>query len=130
MATAKKQFETVNEYIKTFPKDMQTILRKIRQTIRKTAPTAKETISYEIPTYKLNEQRLVYFAGWKNHVAFYPVPSGDEAFNKHIAKYITGRGTLQFPLKEPIPYDLVKKIVLVRLKKVRGKRNKSFAANR
>jgi len=122
MSTAKKQFETVDEYIKTFPEDVRKILRKIRATIRKTEPKAKETISYDIPTYKLNGKRLVYFAGWKNHIAFYPIPTGDEAFNKHIAKYTSGQGTLQFPLKEPIPYDLVKKIVLVRLKEVRKKK--------
>ncbi len=122
MPTPKKQFNTVDEYIKTFPKNVQGILKKIRQTIRKAAPKAEETISYEIPTYKLNGNRLVYFAGWKNHIAFYPIPTGTQPFNKEISKYITGRGTLQFPIKEPIPYDLVKRIVAVRLKEVREKK--------
>lgn len=124
MTPAKKQFESVDQYIQTFPTDVQAILNKIRQTIRKTAPKAQETISYEIPTYKLNGERLVYFAGWKHHIAFYPVPRGDAAFNKEISKYVAGRGTLQFQLKEALPYDLIKKIVRVRVKEVAGRKSK------
>ena len=112
----KTQFKTIDEYIKTFPEDVQSILEKIRQTIKKTASEAVETISYQMPTFNLDGKYLVYFAGWKNHIAFYPVPTGTEAFEKEISPYIKGKGTLQFPLNKPIPYDLIIKIVKSRLK--------------
>ena len=112
----KTQFKTINQYIKTFPEDVQRILEKIRQTIRKEAPEAVETISYQMPTFDLNGRHLVHFAAWKNHIAFYPVPSGTESFEKELSPYIKGKGTIQFPLSKPIPYDLVKKIVRFRIK--------------
>ena len=76
----RKQFETIDDYIKTFPTDVQSILEKMRQTIRKTAPDAVEAISYQMPTFKLNGKNLVHFAAFKNHIGFYPIPSGIEAF--------------------------------------------------
>lgn len=112
----KKQFTTVDEYIKTFPDDVQIILEKLRQTIRKTAPEAVETISYQIPAFKLNGRDLVYFAAWKNHISLYPIPSGTEAFMQKLSPYIKGKGTMQFPLNKPIPYYLVEKIVEFREK--------------
>ncbi len=116
MKAPKKEFKTIDGYIKTFPKEVQVILEKIRRTIREAAPDAVESISYQIPTFKLNGKYLVYFAGWKNHIGFYPVPSGIVAFNKELSPYITGKGTVQFPLDKPIPFDLVEKIVKYRIK--------------
>jgi uncharacterized protein YdhG (YjbR/CyaY superfamily) len=113
---SKKQFKTIDEYIKTFPKEVQGILEKMRQTIRKAASEAVETISYQMPTFKLNGKSLVYFAGYKNHVGFYPIPSGIAAFEKELSPYQQGKGSVQFPLNKPMPYDLVRKIVLFRIK--------------
>ena len=116
METSKKQFKTIDDYIKTFPEDVQAILQKMRQTIRKAAPQAEEAISYQMPTFKLNGKNLVHFAGYKNHIGFYPIPLGTEAFKKELAPYKQGKGSVQFPLDKPIPYDLVKKIVRYRIK--------------
>jgi len=113
---SKKQFKTIDEYIKTFPNDVQAILEKMRQTIRKAAPEAVETISYQMPTFKLNGRGLVYFAGFKNHVGFYPIPSGIAAFEKELSPYKQGKGSVQFPMDKPVPYDLVRKIVIFRMK--------------
>ena len=113
-----KQFATIDEYIKTFPKDVQSILEKMRGTIRKAAPEAEEAISYQMPTFKLNGKNLVHFAAWKNHIGFYPTPSGTETFKKELSRYKGGKGSIQFPIGEPIPFDLVKKIVIFRMKKI------------
>lgn len=99
----KKEFRTIDEYTKTFPEDVQIILEKIRQTIREAAPEAVEAISYGIPTFKLNGRYLVYFAAWKNHIGFYPMPSGAKAFKKELSVYKQGKGSIQFPLDKPIP---------------------------
>ncbi len=85
MAPSKKRFTTIDEYIKTFPADVQRVLQRVRQTIRKAAPGAVETISYQIPTFKLSGRTLVYFAGWKSHVSMYPIPSGTDAFKGEIS---------------------------------------------
>jgi uncharacterized protein YdhG (YjbR/CyaY superfamily) len=114
MIAGKKQFKTIDEYIKTFPEHVQTILEEMRATIRETAPEAKEAISYQIPTFRLNGN-LVYFAGYKNHRGFYPAPSGIEAFKKELSPYKSAKGSVQFPIDKPLPYDLVKKIVLFRV---------------
>ena len=112
----KKEFRTIDEYTKTFPEDVQIILEKIRQTIREAAPEAVEAISYGIPTFKLNGRYLVYFAAWKNHIGFYPMPSGAKAYKKELSVYKQGKGSIQFPLDKPIPYDLVRKIVIFRVR--------------
>jgi uncharacterized protein YdhG (YjbR/CyaY superfamily) len=114
--TKKEKFQTVDEYIKTFPEDVQIILEKIKQTIRKAAPEAVETINYGIPTFKLKGKDLVYFAAWKNHIGFYPMPSVAKAFKKELSEYKQGKGSIQFPLDKPIPYDLVKNIVIFRVR--------------
>ena len=116
MITDKKQFKTMDEYIKTFPKDVQNILEKMRQTIREAAPEVVEAISYQMPTFKLNGKNLVHFAAFKNHIGFYPIPSGIEAFKKELSSYKQGKGSVQFPIEKPIPYDLVKKFVKYRVK--------------
>ena len=109
------QYKTIDEYTKSFPDDIQIILKKIRQTIRKAAPEATETISYQMPAFKLNGN-LVWFAAFKNHIGFYPLPSGIEAFKVEVSPYVAGKVTLQFPLDKRIPYDLIKKIVTFRAK--------------
>jgi uncharacterized protein YdhG (YjbR/CyaY superfamily) len=112
MAKSKKQLKTIDEYIAAFPKEVQDVLEKIRSAIRESAPKAEEAISYRIPAFRLNGSRgSVYFAGWKNHIGFYPTPSGIEAFKKEMAPFKQEKGSVQFPLDKPIPYDLVKKIV-------------------
>ena len=115
MNTTKKKIETIDEYINSFPKDVQDILEMLRQTISELAPEAKETISYQIPTFKLNGN-LVHFAAYKKHIGFYPTPSGIEAFREELSPYEVAKCSVKFPLNEPIPYELVKKIVEYRVK--------------
>lgn len=103
-------FATVDEYIGSFPDDVRIILEEIRRRIRASVPEAAETISYQIPTFTLNGSAFVYFAGWKHHVAVYPIPSGDEAFERELAPYRAAKGTLKFPLKQPIPFDLIERV--------------------
>ncbi len=112
----------MDAYIASFPKEVQGILEKIRQTIRKAAPGAVETISYQIPTFKLNGTYLVHFAAWKEHIGFYATPSGNAAFKKELARYKVAKGSIQFPLDEPIPYDLVTKIAKFRVKETQLKK--------
>jgi uncharacterized protein YdhG (YjbR/CyaY superfamily) len=108
-------YSTIDEYIATFPKDIQAILEAIRQAIRESAPNAEETISYQMPAFRLNGT-LVYFAAFKNHIGFYPTSSGITAFKKELSQYEVSKGTIRFPLIKPIPLDLVKKIVKYRVK--------------
>ncbi len=115
MKTAPTAPKTIDEYIADFPPDVQEILEKIRQTIRKAAPDAEETISYQMPTFKL-KGNLVYFAAFKKHIGFYPIPTGVEKFKKELAVYEQGKGSVQFPLDQPIPYGLISRIVKFRVK--------------
>lgn len=119
-----KEFKTVDDYIKSFPPDTQNLLESIRQTIRKAAPEAKESISYHMPAFKLNGKILIYFAAFEHHIGFYPLPSGTELFERELSPYKTGKGSIQFPLDKPVPYDLVEKIVLFRAKENLGKKKK------
>ncbi len=112
----KNQFDSIDEYIDSFPDNVQVILEKMRQTIRWAAPEAKEAISYQMPTFKLNGKNLVHFAAFKKHIGFYPTPSGIESFQKELSLYKGAKGSVQFPLDRPIPYELVKKIVIYRVK--------------
>ena len=112
----KTSFRSVDEYIKTFPEDVQRILEKMRETVKKAAPGVVEGISYQMPTFKLNGKALVYFAAFKRHIGFYPIPSGVEAFKKELSRYKKGKGSVQFPMDQPMPYDLVRRIVLFRAK--------------
>ncbi len=116
--TPAKAFKTVDEYVESFPENVQRILEKLRDTVRKSAPDAVESVSYQIPTFKLNRKKLVYFAAWKNHIGFYSIPEGNEAFRRELLPYMAEKGSLRFPLEKPIPYDLVKKIVMFRLKEI------------
>jgi uncharacterized protein YdhG (YjbR/CyaY superfamily) len=114
MAKAKLP-KDIDGYISQFPADVQAILEQVRATIRQAAPDAKETISYQIPAFKLNGM-LVYFAAWKKHIGLYPPISGDKAVEKAVVRYAGPNGNLQFPLDEPIPYDLIEWIVKLRVK--------------
>ena len=104
---------SIDEYIAAFPEDVQTILKEMRAAIQAAAPDATEKISYQMPTFHLNGN-LVHFAAFKNHIGFYPVPSGIEAFKKELSKYAQGKGSVQFPLDKPLPIALIKKRVKFR----------------
>ena len=106
---------TIDEYIAGFPESVQLVLEQVRTTIQTAAPEAKETISYAIPTFTLNGN-LVHFAAFKNHIGFYPTPTGMESFEKDFAPYKTGKGSVQFPLDKPIPLNLITKLVKFRIK--------------
>lgn len=106
---------TTDEYIAGFPDDIQLILNKIRAIIKQTAPEAEESIAYGMPAYKLEGKVLVYFAGFKNHIGFYATPSGHTEFAKELSKYKQGKGSVQFPLNQPIPYELIAQIVEFRV---------------
>ena len=112
----KKRFETIDEYIAKFPRNVQDILEELRRIIRESAPKSEETISYGIPTFDLNGKHLVHFAAYKNHIGFYPTSSGITRFKKELSRYELSRGTVRFPINEPIPFDLVRKIVKYRVK--------------
>ena len=109
------QTATINEYIAGFPESTQLILEELRTTIRKAAPNAQESINYGIPTFTLNGN-LVHFGGFKNHIGFYPAPSGIEAFKKELSIYDGAKGSIKFPIDKPLPLGLITKIVKFRVK--------------
>jgi uncharacterized protein YdhG (YjbR/CyaY superfamily) len=115
----------IDEYIAGYPAEVQAILEKIRETIRSAAPEATETINYGVPTFRLGGN-LVHFGAYKKHIGFYPTPSGIEKFKGELAGYEGAKGSVKFPLDQPIPYDLIKKIVVFRveenLNKARAKK--------
>jgi uncharacterized protein YdhG (YjbR/CyaY superfamily) len=111
---------SIDEYIAEFPDETRELLEEMRTLIRSVAPDATETISYAIPTFDLNGKHLVHFAGFKKHIGFYPVPSGIEAFKDELAPYKSGKGSAQFPLAEPLPADLIRRIVEFRVREITG----------
>jgi len=114
LSISKNQFQTIDEYIATFPENVQDILVKLRKVVLEAAPEADETISYGMPTFKLNGN-LVHFAAYEKHIGFYPTPSGIEAFKEELSQYKGGKGSIQFPIDKPVPFDLVEKIVIFRV---------------
>ncbi len=110
------KFKTVDEYLSSLPANTKNILKELRKTIKQAAPQAEELISYNMPAFKLNGM-LVYYAAYKEHIGFYPTPSGIEAFKKELSVYKGAKGTVQFPLDKPMPLDLIIKIVKFRVKK-------------
>jgi len=108
-------FQSVDEYIASFPKETQEALEKVRALIKTIAPDAIENISYQIAAFRVNGKNFVSIAGWKEHISMYPIPAGSEVFNKQIAKYTSGRGTLKFPLDEPLPLKLIEKAIKYKL---------------
>ncbi len=113
METNKSGFNSIDEYIATFPQDIQKILEEVRAVIKAAAPKAEEKISYQMPTFFLNGN-LVHFAAFKKHIGFYPTPSGTEAFQKELSAYKGAKGSVQFPLDEPMPLKLISRIVKFR----------------
>jgi uncharacterized protein YdhG (YjbR/CyaY superfamily) len=114
MINNKKGISTIDEYIDSFPGEIQKKLNEIRATVKKAAPDAEEKISYQMPAFALNGN-LVYFAAFKDHIGFFPTSSGINAFEKEITAYKSGKGTMQFPLDKPLPLDLISRIVKYRL---------------
>jgi uncharacterized protein YdhG (YjbR/CyaY superfamily) len=106
---------TIDDYIAGFPDETRKILERVRQTVRRQAPGAEEVISYKMPTFKL-KGNLVHFAAFKHHLGFYPTPTGTEKFQKELAPYKSGKGSIRFPFDKPIPYDLIGRIVAFRVK--------------
>ncbi len=115
MKTNRPAPRNIDEYIAGFPQDVQEILEKVRLTIRKAAPDAEETISYQMPTFTL-KGNLVHFAAHTKHIGFYPTPTGIEKFKKELSVYEGAKGSVKFPLDEPIPFELISKIVKFRVK--------------
>jgi uncharacterized protein YdhG (YjbR/CyaY superfamily) len=115
MDSAKSGFTSIDEYIATFPENIQKILKEVRATIKAAAPGAGEKIGYQMPTFTLNGSNLVHFAAFKKHIGFYPTPSGIEAFKKELSGYEGAKGSVQFPLDKPMPLKLISKIVKFRV---------------
>jgi len=127
---AKTDFKSVDEYIALQPKATQAILKRVRIIIRKALPAAEEVISYQIPAYKLHAEPVIYFAGWKQHYSLYPATGGlVEAFKDELAPYAISKGTIRFPLSEPVPVKLIERIAKFRMNEAGG-RVKARAAAR
>ncbi len=107
--------ESIDAYIAEFPPEIRTLLDQVRAVIQNEAPDATEAISYGIPTFKYNGKNLVHFAAFQNHIGFYPTPVAGEAFKKELAAFKTGKGSVQFPYTQPLPIDLISRIVKYRL---------------
>jgi uncharacterized protein YdhG (YjbR/CyaY superfamily) len=119
-----EKHENIDLYIEAFPENVREILQKLRELIKNTAPNTEESISYGMPAFKQNGKPLVYFGGYKNHIGFYALPSGNEAFQKQISSYKTGKGSIQFPLEKEMPWKLIEAIVTFRLKEIDHKPKK------
>jgi uncharacterized protein YdhG (YjbR/CyaY superfamily) len=110
-----ERVNSIDEYIKGFPPGIQKLLKQVRSTIKTASPEAEETIKYAMPTFTLNGGNLVHFAAFKNHIGFYPTPHGIEAFEKELSAYKGAKGSVQFPLDQPMPLQLISKIVKYRV---------------
>jgi uncharacterized protein YdhG (YjbR/CyaY superfamily) len=119
------QFVTIDEYIASFPPDIQEKLQHIRTVIRKVAPDAEEAIRYGIPTFRQNGSNIVHFAAFKDHLSFFPTSSGIAKFKEELSSYTLSKGTIQFPLGGPVPYDLVERITRFRAEQTREKKKKT-----
>lgn len=117
MAVTTIKASTIDEYIAGFPEATQKILNKVRSTMRKAIPKAEETISYGIPTFKLNGRYVIYFAGYKNHISVYPAPRENPEFKKELSAYKGGKGTVKIPTDKPLPLELITKMAKFSLKK-------------
>jgi len=113
--------EEVEEYIGQFPKKVQDILRHIRELIKANAPEAEESMAYGMPAYKIYKKPLVYFAAFKNHIGFYATPSGHTEFQEELSRYKQGKGSVQFPLDQEVPYALIERIVQFRIEENKAK---------
>jgi uncharacterized protein YdhG (YjbR/CyaY superfamily) len=115
---------SIDDYIAGFPPETQTGLKELRALIKASAPGATETISYAMPAFDLNGQHLVFFAGYAKHIGFYPIPTGIEAFEDELKAYKLGKGSVQFPLGQPLPTDLIRRIVEFRVEENEGRPRK------
>ena len=128
---AKTDFKSVDEYIASQPEQVQAVLERVRSTLRKALPGAEEVISYQIPAYKLHGDRVIYFAGWKQHFSLYP--AGERlvaAFKKELKEYEISKGTIRFPLSEPVPEKLIARIAKFRAKEVADRAKAKTAASK
>lgn len=114
----------IDQYIQQFTQNVQDILRNIRQIVKANAPEAEELMAYGMPGYKTNKKPLVYFAAYKNHIGFYATPSGHSGFQEELSNYKQGKGSVQFPLDQPMPYDLIEKMVKFRVMENKLKKEK------
>lgn len=112
-----KKYQSVDEYVADFPGETGEILKKIKRVIREVAPNAAEVISYNMPAFR-QDKILVYFAAYPKHIGFYALPSGNEAFKQKLENYKVGKGSIQFPLNQEMPYDLIREMVRFRLEEV------------
>lgn len=106
---------SIDEYIADFPEDIQSLLNQVRSTVKQAAPEAEESIGYGMPAYKTHGKPLVYFAGYKNHIGFYATPTGHAEFAKELSKYKQRKGSVQFPIDQPMPLELIFQIVEFRV---------------
>ena len=124
-----KKFKTVEEYIATFPKEIQELLESMRSIIKSAAPKAEEQISYNMPAFQLDKM-LVYYAAWHSHIGFYPTASGIEEFKEDLSKYENSKGAIKFPIDKPLPASLITKIVKFRVKENLEKTNSKILAKK
>lgn len=115
---AMKMYSSIDEHIDSLPEERREALEKIRKIVHNVCPDATETIRYGIPTFQLNGKNLLHFAGYENHIGFYPSPNGMKKFEKELKPYASGKGTAQFPWDKPLPIDLIKKIIRFRLEEI------------
>jgi uncharacterized protein YdhG (YjbR/CyaY superfamily) len=128
---AKTDFKSIDEYIATQPKEVQAILQRVRNAIRKALPGTEEVISYQIPTYKLHGAYVVYFAGWKHHYSVYPATDAlVEAFKVDLAPYKVNKGTIRFPLSQPVPVKLIERIAKFLAKEAAGRTRAKLATSK
>ena len=128
---AKTDFRSVDEYIATYPEDVQAILQSVRSTIRTAVPGAEEMISYQIPAYKLDGDPVLYFAGWKQHYSLYPATDGVvETLKDDLAPYKVNKGTIRFPLSRPVPVKLIERIAKFRAKETVERARAKLAASK
>jgi uncharacterized protein YdhG (YjbR/CyaY superfamily) len=116
-----KTFDSVEDYIESFPKKIQDLLNKMRKTILEVIPDAEETFRYGMPTYRMFDTNLIHFAAMKNHVGFYPTPFPIVKFKKELKRFVTTKGAIQFPFDKEIPFSLVNKIIKFRIEEVKKK---------
>ena len=119
------QSKTIKTYIEEFPENIQNVLQQVYNAAKEVLPGTEETISYGMPTFKLDGKNIVHFAAFKNHIGFYPTPDGINEFQKELSQYKGAKGSVQFPLDKPMPLDLIKRMILFRLNKVKEKVKKS-----
>jgi uncharacterized protein YdhG (YjbR/CyaY superfamily) len=115
MKSKKPGFTSVDEYIAAFPERTKKALEEVRTIINSVVPDALENISYEMAAFKVNGKNFIGLAGWKKHISIYPIPAGSDAFNKAISKYVSGKGTMKFPLDQPLPLKLIERAVKYQL---------------